>query len=49
MQDFLLSGGWQRLKVSKANFLELRKAEVQLQRIPKRRSSQKSYSTHFGE
>jgi hypothetical protein len=30
-----------------ANFLELR--ECELRRIPKRRSSQNSYSTHFGE
>src|SRR5918994_1109753 len=30
-----------------ANFLELRKAEVQLRRMPKRRSSQNSYSTTF--
>ena len=32
-----------------ANFLELRKAEVQLPRSPKRRSSQNAYSTHSGE
>jgi hypothetical protein len=28
------------------NFRELRKVEIQLPRIPKRRSSQNSYSTH---
>ena len=32
-----------------ANFRELRKAEVQLRRITKRRSSQNLYSTHSGE
>src|SRR5215211_554714 len=32
-----------------ANFVELHKAEVQLPRIPKRRSSQNSPSTHLGE
>jgi hypothetical protein len=31
------------------NFSELRKAEVGLPRTPFSRSSQNSYSTHFGE
>src|SRR5215217_1040478 len=32
-----------------ANFREIVKSEVQLRRIPKRRSSQNSYSTHLDE
>ena len=32
-----------------ANFRELRKVEIQLPRITKRRSSQNTYSAHSGE
>jgi hypothetical protein len=33
----------------KAKFVELRKVEIELPRIPKRRTSENSYSTHSGE
>jgi hypothetical protein len=38
-----------RYRLSSSNFEELRVCELQLLRIPKRRSSQNTYSTHSGE
>src|SRR5215211_5624745 len=45
----LLSGPRTSEKSMNANFVELRKVEIQLPRMPKRRSSKNSYSTHWCE